>query len=180
MHKFDGIGLSAIKYAIMNFVLIVSNLFLMAMGPHGGGTGDREEGLGFYYAHWIVLVIVFLLYGSNSIISGRKTKKVRLLTSMPLLLSVIFIISLMGFSLSKYEEMYEDRPEDRPFFNDVGQMVLDTHSISLTYLVYSFIVFAVLISIVGLLGRVRYSILALLLNLSTLLLHVHVIEIASS
>ncbi|MEK3878396.1 hypothetical protein [Paenibacillus sp. FSL M7-0420] len=61
MLEFKEIGISAVKYALLNFVLVITNLLLYASGPNGGGTGDREEGLMFYQMYLICLIAGFAI-----------------------------------------------------------------------------------------------------------------------
>lgn len=44
MLEIKGIGISVVKYALLNFVLVITNLLLYDSGPNGGGTGDRRKG----------------------------------------------------------------------------------------------------------------------------------------
>ncbi|WP_187355316.1 hypothetical protein ['Paenibacillus yunnanensis' Narsing Rao et al. 2020] len=160
MNRYEGIGVSALKYGVLNFVLIFNHLLLFVMGPDGGGTGDREEGLGFYTVHWVVLICIFAGYGLYAITSGRAQKRIRALTALPLLVASVGITGLLIYSLSQNKDIYDTGG----FFNELGAQVLQLNVDALMVLIYGLIGFAVLISTIGVVARRRFSIPALLLN----------------
>lgn len=168
MNTFEGIGISALKYAGLNFVLALTNLILYASGPDGGGTGDREEGLYFYTVYWVCLVLGFVIYGLLSVTSGRRKKRTKGLTAIPVLVSSMGITGLLIYSYSR--SLYA---EDG-FLNASGADVLMLNADVLIYLVYFFLLFAVCISVLGMVIRRRFSILGLVLNLVILGLHIFV------
>lgn len=168
MNRYDGIGVSALKYAVLNLVLIFNHLLLFALGPDGGGTGDREEGLGLYTAHWFILICIFAGYGLYAITSGRGQKRIRALTALPLLVSAAGIASLLVYSRSQNKEIYDTGG----FFNELGAQVLRFHVDALMVLIYGLIGFAVLISMIGVVARRRFSIPALVLNVLLLVVFI--------
>ncbi|MEC0167984.1 hypothetical protein [Paenibacillus graminis] len=172
MNKYEGIGISAIKYAVLNLILIFNNLLLLASGPYGGGTGDREEGFAFYTVHWFCLILVFVIYGLLSITSGRAKKRIRVFTALPVLASSAGITGVIVYSLSEKKNMYQSGG----LFNNLGEKVLDLNADFLIYLIYFFILFAVFISIVGVRSRNRFSLIALLMNLLLLYLHIYALH----
>ncbi|KWX75900.1 hypothetical protein AMQ84_16220 [Paenibacillus riograndensis] len=172
MNKYEGIGISAIKYAVLNLILIFNNLLLLASGPYGGGTGDREEGLTFYTVHWFGLVFVFVIYGLFAITSGREKKRIRVFTALPVLVSSAGITGVIVYSLSEKKNMYQAGG----LFNDLGEKVLNLNADFLTCLIYFFILFAVFISIVGMRSRNRFSLIALIMNLLLLCLHIYALQ----
>lgn len=172
MNKFAGIGTSTVKYAILNFMLVITNLFLYASGPDGGGTGDREEGLYFYQLYMVCLLIGFVVYGVWSVTSGRHRKSIRGLTAVPVLLSSVCISGLLIYTVSKNKSLY-----DGVWLNDSGSDVLALNADFLIYLVYFFLLFAICISVLGIFSRNKLSILGLLLNLSLFYLHFHALAV---
>ncbi|WNS44679.1 hypothetical protein [Paenibacillus sp. MMS20-IR301] len=156
------------KYAILNFLLVITNLFLYALGPEGGGTGDREEGLYFYQLYMVCLLIGFVVYGVWSVTSGRHKKSIRGLTAVPVILSSVCIGGLLIYSNSKNKRMY-----DGVWLNDSGSDVLALNADFLIWLIYFLLLFAVCISVLGMITRNKWAILGLLLNLSLLYLHFH-------
>lgn len=166
MKKYEGIGSSTIKYAILNFILFITNLLLYASGPDGGGTGDREEGLYFYRLYLVCLVVVFVVYGIWSVTSGRHKKSIKGLTAVPVLLSSVGITGLLIYTISKNKSLYDDI-----WLNNSGSEVLALNADFLIYLVYFFLFFAICISVLGIISRNKWAILGLLLNLSVLVLH---------
>lgn len=166
MNKFAGIGSSTIKYAILNFILVITNLLLYASGPDGGGTGDREEGLYFYQLYLVCLAVVFVVYGVWSVTSGRHQKSIRGLTAIPVLLSSVCISGLLIYTISKNKSLY-----DEIWLNNSGSEVLALNADFLIYQVYFFLLFAICISVLGIFSRNKLSILGLLLNLSLFYLH---------
>ncbi|MEK3715902.1 hypothetical protein [Paenibacillus sp. FSL R7-0333] len=165
MLEIKGIGISAVKYALLNFVLVITNLLLYASGPDGGGTGDREEGLMFYQMYLICLIAGFAIYGVWSITAGRYEKKTRGLTAIPVLLSSVFITSVLIYANRRYKNLY-----DGALLNDKGSKVLALYADISLYLVFFLLLFAVCISVLGILKRNKLSVLGLLLNLSLLIL----------
>ncbi|WP_150267445.1 hypothetical protein [Paenibacillus tepidiphilus] len=170
MNRYEGIGVSALKYGALNFVLIFNHLLLFAMGPDGGGTGDREEGLGLYTVHWVILICVFAGYGLYAITSGRTHKRIRTLTALPILVSSAGIAGLLIYSLSQNKDIYDTGG----FFNELGSQVLQLNVNALMILIYGLIGFAVLISMIGVVARRRFSIPALLLNVLLLVVFVKI------
>lgn len=166
MKKYEGIGTSTVKYAILNFILVITNLFLYASGPDGGGTGDREEGLYYYQLCLVCLLIGFVVYGVWSVTSGRHMKSIKGLTAIPVLLSSVGITGLLIYTISKNKSLY-----DGIWLNNSGSEVLALNADFLIYLVYFFLLFAICISVLGIISRNKWAILGLLLNLSLLVLH---------
>ncbi|MEK3792847.1 hypothetical protein MKX42_14045 [Paenibacillus sp. FSL R7-0204] len=165
MLEIKGIGISAVKYALLNFMLVITNLLLYASGPDGGGTGDREEGMMFYQMYFICLLSGFVIYGVWSVTAGRYEKKTRGLTAIPVLLSSVCITSVLIYANRRYKNLYEGE-----FVNDAGSKVLALYADTSLYLVYFLLLFAVCISVLGIVKRNKLSILGLLLNLSLLVL----------
>ncbi|MEK3905387.1 hypothetical protein [Paenibacillus sp. FSL R7-0179] len=165
MDEFKGIGISAVKYALLNFVLVLTNLLLYASGPDGGGTGDREEGLMFYQMYLVCLLTGFVIYGVWSVTAGRYEKKTRGLTAIPVLLSSVWIICVFIYANRRYMTLY-----DGEFVNEAGSKVLALYADTSLYLVYFLLLTAICISVLGIVKRNKLSILGLLLNLSLLVL----------
>ncbi|NQX46064.1 hypothetical protein HQN87_12045 [Paenibacillus tritici] len=171
MKKYEGIGSSTIKYAILNFILVITNLFLYASGPDGGGTGDREEGFYFYQMYLVCLVVVFVVYGLWSVTLGRHKKNIKGLTAIPVLSSSVCIAGLLIYATSKNKSLY-----DGIWLNDSGSEVLALYADTLIYLVYFFLLFAISISVLGIISRNKWAILGLLLNLTVSILHILVFK----
>ncbi|MEK4042015.1 hypothetical protein NSU18_00020 [Paenibacillus sp. FSL H8-0048] len=165
MEEFKGIGISALKYALLNFMLVLTNLLFYASGPDGGGTGDREEGLMFYQMYFICLLAGFVIYGVWSVTAGRYEKKIRGLTAIPVLFSSGCITSILIYANSRYKNLY-----DGEFVNDAGYKDLTLYADTSLYLVYFLLLTAICISVLGIVKRNKLSILGLLLNLSLLVL----------
>ncbi|AIQ69569.1 hypothetical protein PGRAT_19510 [Paenibacillus graminis] len=62
MNKYEGIGISAIKYAVLNLILIFNNLLLLASGPYGGGTGGFFNDLGVKVLNLNADFLIYLIY----------------------------------------------------------------------------------------------------------------------
>lgn len=165
MVEIKEIGISSVKYALLNFILLTTNILLYASGPDGGGTGDREEGMMFYQMYLICLIAGFAIYGVWSITAGRYEKKTRSLTAIPLLLSSVCITSVLIYANRRYKNLY-----DGEFVNDAGSKVLALYADTSLYLVYFLLLIAVCISVLGIVKRNKLSVLGLLLNLSLLVL----------
>jgi len=165
MSKYKGVGTSALKYCILNFFLMISAAFLDA-SVFGGGTGDGEEGLWFLTFYWIVLLLVFVIYGLISFFQINKIKPVKKLTSLPLLISSPIIAAVLIHTVSQNKYMY-----DGAFLNNKGLALLELHMNVLTGLILLLVLFAIAISVLGIVKRQRYSIAGLLLNLALLVLH---------
>ncbi|WP_339218491.1 hypothetical protein [Paenibacillus sp. FSL H8-0332] len=131
MVEIKGIGISSVKYALLNFILVITNILLYASGPDGGGTGDREEGLMFYQMYLIYLLAGFVIYGVWSVTAGRNEKKTRGLTAIPVLISSVCITSVLIYANRMYKNLY-----DGALLNDAGSKVLALYADFSLYLVY--------------------------------------------